>query len=285
VTGIATAGADRSVPCDAHRVRGEACGRIGVAVDGTTPPQSARSMPEPTDYEAIADRYAAEIDQRPWNALYERPAMLELLPSVTGKDVLDAGCGPGWYTDWLVRHDARVVAVDRSARMVELTSARLAGRARGIRGDLSDLKELQDGTFDLILSSLVLHYIDDLPKTFREWGRLLRSGGRIVFSTHHPTHDQKSLFNPGYLIEELIEEKWGWLAVQMRYYRRPLSSLTEPMAAAGFVIERIVEPRPSEELRSADAQGYEQLSRLPAFLLVRARKDIAYQMGDTAIAV
>jgi SAM-dependent methyltransferase len=239
-------------------------------------------MLEPTDYEAIADRFAAGIDQQPWNVLYERPTTLELLPGVTGKDVLDAGCGSGWYADWLVRHGAQVVAVDRSARMVELTAARLAGRGRAIRGDLSDLGELPDASFDLILSSLVLHYVEDLAKTFREWGRLLRSGGRLVFSTHHPTHDPKSLFNPGYLSEEIIEEKWGWLGEQMRYYRRPLSNLTEPMAGAGFVIERITEPRPSEKLQSADPAGYDRLSRLPAFLFVRARKDVPSQIGDNS---
>lgn len=242
-------------------------------------------MPEPTDYEAIADRYAAEIDRRPWNALYERPATLELLPTVTAKDVLDAGCGPGWYADWLARRGARVVAVDRSARMVELTTARLAGRGQAIKGDLSDLRELPNASFDLILSSLVLHYVHDLAKTFREWGPLLRSGGRVVLSTHHPTHDQKSLLDPGYLVEEIIEEKWGWLGEQMRYYRRPLSGLTEPMVAAGFVIERMVEPRPSDELRRADPKGYDQLSRLPAFLLVRARKDAPNQIGGITITV
>ena len=47
----------------------------------------------PTNYDAIAERYAAGIDERPWNALYERPATLALLPTVAGKDVLDAGCG------------------------------------------------------------------------------------------------------------------------------------------------------------------------------------------------
>jgi hypothetical protein len=59
----------------------------------------------------------------------------------------------------------------------------------------------------------------------------------------------------------------------MRYYRRPLSSLTEPLAAAGFVIERICEPKPDGAFRQADPKGYEQLRRLPAFLLMRARKD------------
>jgi 2-polyprenyl-3-methyl-5-hydroxy-6-metoxy-1,4-benzoquinol methylase len=45
---------------------------------------------------------------------------LALLPTVDNIDVLDAGCGHGWYADWLVRHGARVVAVDRSAAMVAI---------------------------------------------------------------------------------------------------------------------------------------------------------------------
>jgi hypothetical protein len=49
-------------------------------------------MVSPTDYDTIASRYAARIDERPWNALYERPTTLALLPHVGGKDVLDAGC-------------------------------------------------------------------------------------------------------------------------------------------------------------------------------------------------
>jgi 2-polyprenyl-3-methyl-5-hydroxy-6-metoxy-1,4-benzoquinol methylase len=81
----------------------------------------------PTDYDTIATRYASEIDERPWNALYERPATLALLPNVEGKDVMDAGCGHCWYADRLVRSGARVVAVDRSVRMVMLARENLAG--------------------------------------------------------------------------------------------------------------------------------------------------------------
>ncbi|MBR0829381.1 methyltransferase domain-containing protein [Bradyrhizobium manausense] len=229
-------------------------------------------MTVPTDYDQIASRYAAGIDERPWNALYERPATLALLPDVAGKDVLDAGCGPGWYADWLACHGARVIAVDCSLAMVRLAGERLSGRARVVHGDVSNLQEVLPGaTFDLILSSLVLHYLADLSETFREWSRLLRPGGMLVFSTHHPIH-QASLLDPGYLHAELIEEEWGWLGQKMRYYRRPLRDLTEPLAAAGFVIERISEPTPGEALKVQDPRGYERLYRLPAFIFVRARK-------------
>jgi len=230
------------------------------------------SMVGPTDYDSIARHYAAKIDDRPWNALYERPATLALLPDVNGKDVLDAGCGHGWYADWLARKGARIVAVDRSREMVTLARERLGERARVIHGDVSNLREfLASESFDIILSSLVLHYLEDLSKTFLEWARLLRPRGTLVFSTHHPLHE-KRIADPGYLCAELIEEDWDWLDEKMRYYQRPLRDLTEPLSAANFLIERISEPTPSDTLKSRDPQVYKQLSRVPAFIFVRARK-------------
>ncbi|MCK1544816.1 class I SAM-dependent methyltransferase [Bradyrhizobium sp. 179] len=166
-------------------------------------------------------------------------------PDVSQKDVLDAGCGPGWYADWLVRQGARVVAVDSSRSMVELADRRLSGRARVLNADVRELRGLiPEGAFDLVLSSLVLHYLDDLSKVFVEWARVLRPGGTLVFSTHHPIQ-QASLLDPGYLRPTLIEERWGWLDEMMRYYRRPLRDLSEPLTAAGFLIDRICEPTPS----------------------------------------
>ncbi len=108
---------------------------------------------------------------RPWNcrALYERPTTLALLPNVGGKDVLDAGCGPGWYADWLDRQGARVVAVDSSRSMVELAGRRLGGRAL-----------ILDEAFDLVLSSLVLHYLDDLSSVFAEWVRILKRSVQLL---------------------------------------------------------------------------------------------------------
>lgn len=55
-------------------------------------------------YEKLADAYAAMVDTKPHNAYLERPATLSLLPNVKGKRVLDAGCGPGVYSEWLVKH-------------------------------------------------------------------------------------------------------------------------------------------------------------------------------------
>ncbi len=76
-------------------------------------------------YETLAAAYAAVIDTKPHNAYYERPATLSLMPEVKGKRVLDAGCGSGVYSEWLIEHGAEIVAVDASPKMVELAKQRL----------------------------------------------------------------------------------------------------------------------------------------------------------------
>ncbi len=229
-------------------------------------------MTGPTDYDDLADRYAAGIDDRPWNELYERPATIALLPSVDGKDVLDAGCGSGWYTEWLADHGARTTGIDRSARMVEYAHMRLRGRATVQEGDASDLRGLRDASFDLIVSSLVIHYVHDLDQMFREWARVLRPDGTFVLSTHHPMREVGTSSPAGYLATSLVEEHWRWLGATMRFYQRPLRALADPIANAGFVIERISEPTPSDALRDKDPRGHASLCRMPAFIFIRARK-------------
>ena len=94
----------------------------------------------PTAFEAwerLAEPYAARVDTKAHNAFYDRPAVISLLPLVSGKRVLDAGCGPGVYTEWLLEQGAEVVSLDSSAKMLELAQKRLPGRARFVQADLT----------------------------------------------------------------------------------------------------------------------------------------------------
>ena len=227
-------------------------------------------------YEALAEAYAAVVDTKPHNAYYERPATLSLLPDVNGKKVLDAGCGPGVYSEWLNDRGAEVVAVDASTKMVELTQRRL-NRTTNIRqADLSQpLTFLDSSSFDIVLSALVLNYIENWATPFAEFHRVLRPGGYFVFSVQHPFSDYTYFKSNDYFATELVASEWrgfGSTRVQMPCFRRSLQDTINPLIKAGFRLERILEPKPTEEFREADPEDYAELMQQPVFLCIRARK-------------
>jgi SAM-dependent methyltransferase len=230
-------------------------------------------------YEPIADGYAETIDEAPYNALYERPAMLAALPEVAGRRILEAGCGAGWYTERLLARGARVTAVDASARLVEHTRRRLAtlepeARQRAeVR--VADLRErldfAADGGFDGIVSALVMHYLRDWSPALAEFRRVLAPGGWLLFSTHHPAADAARL-PAGASYFDVVQEEDFWERVgTVRFYRRPLMAIGDALAGAGFGIQRIIEPHPTEEFRALKPSAYERLLRQPEFILVLAR--------------
>lgn len=242
---------------------------------------SAKSLGE-SNYEDFADRYAEGVGTKPHNAYLERPATLSLLPDVTGLRVLDLGCGPGHYAEELLRRGADVVAVDVTPRMVELARERVGDRATVLRADAGEpLAFAEDATFDVVLAALMLDYIDDWRPLFCELARVLRPGGRFVFSTGHPFMDfwlVRERVNPDtvYYARELFSypwSTWGEPVKHMVSYRRPLSEIVMPLAEAGFLIEELLEPLPTEDYRSAAPEGYAKLLKQPSFLCIRARRD------------
>jgi SAM-dependent methyltransferase len=227
-------------------------------------------------YNALAEAYAARIDTKPHNAYYERPATLSLLPGVEGKAVLDAGCGPGVYSAWLVERGARVAAVDASPKMIEMARRRLGGSVDLREADLSKpLDFLSGSSFDIVISPLVLDYIKDWGPTLAEFHRVLRPGGHFIFSVGHPLFDYLYFGTDNYFDTELVGCEWrGFEPVRVFVpgFRRPLGELLNPLMAAGFTLERVIEPRPTDEFKLADPKHYEDLSRRPGFICIRARK-------------
>jgi ubiquinone/menaquinone biosynthesis C-methylase UbiE len=227
-------------------------------------------------YNALAEAYAAVVDTKPHNAYYERPATLSLLPDVKGKWVLDVGCGPGVYAEWLVAHGAQVVAFDVNRKMVRLARQRLGDKAQVVLANLeAPLDFLADGSFDVVVCPLVMDYIKDWESTFKEFHRVLREGGCLVFSMEHPYpkydyHRRTS----NYFNVELVEYVWRGFGKPVRVpsYRRPISGVINPLVKAGFILEQILEPLPTEEFSLVDPDDYEELIRSPGFMCVRAVK-------------
>jgi SAM-dependent methyltransferase len=230
-------------------------------------------------YDAIADAYAEGIDAAPYNALYERPAMLAALPPVDGRRILEAGCGAGWYTEQLLARGARVTAVDASAALVEHTRRRIAAlpgdaaaRAEVRQADLREpLAFAADGSFDGVVSALVMHYLRDWSTALAEFRRVLAPGGWLLFSTHHPAADAARL-PEGASYFDVAQEEDHWQGIgTVRFYRRSLTAISGALADAGLGIERIIEPQPTEAFRAAKPSSAERLMRQPEFLLVLAR--------------
>src|SRR5438105_196562 len=141
------------------------------------------------DYDEFATAYNHENERNAYNALYERPAALALAGPVAGLRVLDAGCGGGAHAAALIAGGAKVTGIDKSQALLALARERLGPEVSLIRADLQTPLGFADGSFDIVLASLVMHYLRDWQPILTEFNRILTSGGRLVMSTHHPFID------------------------------------------------------------------------------------------------
>ncbi|PXY24619.1 class I SAM-dependent methyltransferase [Prauserella muralis] len=223
-------------------------------------------------YDEFADEFLDHAADGFHNAHYDRPACLSLLGEMAGRSVLDVACGPGLYAAELVARGARVIGLDHSPRMIELCRERAPAGEFHVH-DLGDrLDWLPDGAVDRVLFALALEYVDDRVAALRELRRVLRPDGALVLSRSHPTGDWLRQ-GGSYFDVRVIEEVWsrGW---RVRYWLAPLERTCEELHEAGFLLERLLEPRPAPEAARLDPDRYASLSREPTgFLAIRAIPD------------
>lgn len=223
-------------------------------------------------YDAFAAQYAAHAETGAYNALYDRPAVLELCGSVSRLRVLDAGCGPGLYAGALMERGAHVIGFDASSEMVDLARQRLGSETDVRVHDLTDpLDWVPTNSMDLVLLALAINYVDDRVAMLREFRRVLRPSGALVISTTHPMADWLRL-GGSYFDQEPV---WSSLSPDhdwpVRAWRRPLTAVCGEFHRAGFLIERLVEPLPVQQMAEEDPQTFERLSQTPAFVAFRLR--------------
>ena len=248
--------------------------------DPTHDDAATEESPGRANYAQFARRYADYAPNKPHNALYERPATHALLGDVAGLRVLDAGCGPGIHSERLARAGASVHGFDVTPEMVELARTRCAGLAVEVaEGDLArPLHWLADASFDRILCSLALDYVERLGQAFAEFERVARPGAALVFSLAHPMRDWIDTRTHGsrpYFDTARFGMHWSGFGDPKPYveaYRRPLADILNGLADAGWLLERVVEPLPQPQMREVAPALYAELSKSPAFLCIRARR-------------
>jgi len=225
-----------------------------------------------SQYEVFADEFLDHARDGFYNAHLDRPACLELLGDVGGLRVLDVACGPGLYAEELVERGAVVLGLDQSPRMIELARERVPSAEFRVH-DLADpLEWVPDASVDRVLFALALEHLDDRVAALGELRRVLRPDGALVLSRQHPTGDWLR-HGGNYFEQRVIEETWsrGW---RVRYWLAPLETTCEELSEAGFLIERLLEPRPQPEAAAVDREDYELLAREPrGFIAIRAIPD------------
>jgi SAM-dependent methyltransferase len=200
------------------------------------------------DYDSFAEAYTASNENNLINAYYERPAMLALAGDVTGRRILDAGCGSGPLFAELRDRGGIVTGIDKSAAMLEQARRRLGDDADLQVADLGSSLPFPDDTFDDVTASLVLHYLEDWGQPLAELRRVLKPGGRLIISVDHPfatylVHREAGL-KPDYFATYSWVDEWtmdGQTAL-LRFWARPLHAMTDAFTVAGFRITVISEP-------------------------------------------
>ncbi|KOR89648.1 class I SAM-dependent methyltransferase [Paenibacillus solani] len=213
----------------------------------------------------------------------EWATLQSLLPDLREADVLDLGCGFGWFSRWARERGAnQVIGVDVSENMLERAQAETEDSyIRYIRADMETLA-LESESYDLVYSSLAFHYIKNLQGLIKEVYSSLRRGGSLVCSVEHPIYTASSapewIKHPGghrtWPVDHYQEEgarTTNWLAEGVIKQHRTLGSYLNMMIKAGFTITHVEDWGPSDAQLAAHPEWEEECHR-PMFLLISARK-------------
>ncbi len=220
------------------------------------------------------------------NNLFELPTLFSLLPDLEGKKVLDLGCGSGERCiDYLKKGAASVTGVDISEKMLAVAEAENNDlRITYLKMPMEEIGAIDD-EFDVVISSLAFHYVEDFGGVVANVYRLLRDGGIFLFSQEHPlatcysgkgdrwTRDEngKKLYAniADYCVERRNDSTWFVEGVQR--YHRMFSTIVNTLCDAGFRILKMAEPYPTEE-RVQKYPEYYDLYHKPDFLFVKVEK-------------
>jgi len=217
------------------------------------------------------------------NAAIDQPAMRSVLPPLAEKRVLDLGCGFGKMCRYAIEQGAAsVVGVDISTKMLAKAREDTADpRISYLQSALEDLSFAPAG-FDVVVSSLALHYVerfDSICANVKAW---LAAGGAFVFSVEHPMVTAYPMGR--YLDEKGEKQHWPidnyklegirhtqWITDDVIKYHRSVETYVNTLIDNGFTITRLLEPEASADAIRERPELHEE-SRRPTFMVIAARR-------------
>jgi SAM-dependent methyltransferase len=215
------------------------------------------------------------------NDTIEQPYIWELIGDPRGLDVLDLGCGDARTAVKFQSMGAQSYrGIEGSRRMFEKALENAPPDFACVENALLENFVAKENSFDLVVSSLVFHYIENFEQLAKKVQRALRPGGRFVFSVEHPviTSSNKSLeessLRQAWIVDNYFERgerRVKWMGDTVTLYHRTVEDYLNQVLASGLALEALRESDPQRPL-FADADLWARRRRIPLFLFLSGRK-------------
>ncbi len=210
--------------------------------------------------------------------------MLRAAGDVSGLRVIDLGCGEGRFARMLAESGARVTGVDLCRPFIEYAECHRVGSETYLFADMEDLDGVPDDAFDLAVSYISLVDVLDMPRAVSSAFRVMRSGGRFVVCNVHPMRmasvgwirqgDVKLHYPVDNYFDESAREMRSRGGKPWTNFHRTLETHVRTFLDAGFTIEAIQEPTPTQEQAERHHSIDDEL-RVPNFIIFVLRKPIS----------
>ena len=221
-----------------------------------------------------------ERDEAP-NDTLEWPDFQDLIGAVAGRRVLDLGCGDARTGRALLAAGAAsYLGLEPSANMAQAARDTLAGTVGTVAQATIEGWGYPTAAFDLVISRLALHYVEDAATAFRHVFDALVPGGRFVFSVEHPVITSCDRAYPtgsqrqGWIVDDYHVQGarvTTWLGGEVVKYHRTVEAYVGALLNAGFTLEALREATPRREAFLRE-ETYQRRLRIPLFLLAAGRK-------------
>lgn len=211
----------------------------------------------------------------------EWSTLRELLPDFSDKSVLDLGCGYGWHDRYAIENGAKsVIGVDLSEKMLAVAKSKTkTDKITYLQDDIARV-DFEENQFDVVLSSLALHYVKSFSELVEKVSKYLKPNGTFIFSVEHPIFTAQGSEEWNYDEDGKIKDfpvdnyfyegkrETDFLGEKVIKYHKTLTTYLDGLLTNNFQVNRVVEPMPPKSMM--DIPGMKDEMRRPMMLIVSA---------------
>lgn len=223
-------------------------------------------------------------DKNSPHSIEVKPAIINLVGNFEEKSILDVGCGSGDFAYYFAKNGAkRVVGIDISERAINYANINNKNKLTEYKNmNIYDVKNLNE-KFDIIISDIVLNYVNDLELSLKNIYNLLEKKGLFVFSQIHPfstaplngrawskNEDGSDYYHLSDYGKNGLRET-NYFGGKLEMFHRTFAEIINTIINSGFEIIQLIEPTPSKELLEKFPDRIKEIHK-PSFLIMKLTK-------------